>query len=69
MQNDIHSIGDHAREEISKASTLKDVHDLKVKYLGKKGILTELLKSLKSLPKEDRPTFGNTLNEIKKCAY
>ncbi len=66
MQNDIHSIGDYAREEISKASTLKDVHDLKVKYLGKKGILTEQLKSLKSLPKEDRPAFGNTLNEIKK---
>jgi len=66
MQNDIHSIGDYAREEISKASTLKDVHDLKVKYLGKKGILTEQLKSLRSLPKEDRPAFGNTLNEIKK---
>jgi len=66
MLNDIHSIGDNAREEISKASTLKDVHDLKVKYLGKKGILTEQLKSLKSLPKEDRPAFGNTLNEIKK---
>jgi len=66
MQNDIHSIGEYAREEISKASTLKDVHDLKVKYLGKKGILTEQLKSLKSLPKEDRPAFGNTLNEIKK---
>ena len=66
MQNDIHSIGDYAREEISKASTLKEVHDLKVKYLGKKGILTEQLKSLKSLPKEDRPAFGNTLNEIKK---
>ena len=66
MQNDIHSIGDYAREEISKAGTLKDVHDLKVKYLGKKGILTQQLKSLKSLPKEERPAFGNTLNEIKK---
>ena len=66
MQNDIHSIGDYAREEISKASTLKDVHDLKVKYLGKKGILTQQLKSLKSLSKEERPAFGNTLNEIKK---
>ena len=66
MQNDIHSIGDYAREEISKASTLKDVHDLKVKYLGKKGILTQQLKSLKSLPKEQRPALGNTLNEIKK---
>jgi phenylalanyl-tRNA synthetase alpha chain len=66
MQNDIHSIGEHAREEISKASSLKNIHDLKVKYLGKKGILTEQLKSLKSIPKEDRPAFGSTLNEIKK---
>ncbi len=66
MQNDIHSIGDYAREEISKTSTLREVHDLKVKYLGKKGILTEKLKSLGSIPKQDRPAFGSTLNEIKK---
>ncbi len=65
MQNDIHSIGDNAREEISKTSTLREVHDLKVKYLGKKGILTEKLKSLGSIPKQDRPAFGSTLNEIK----
>jgi phenylalanyl-tRNA synthetase alpha chain len=66
MQNDIHSIGDNAREEISKTSTLKEVHDFKVKYLGKKGILTEKLKSLGSIPKQDRPAFGSTINEIKK---
>ena len=66
MQNDIHSIGDNAREEISKTSSLKEVHDLKVKYLGKKGILTEQLKSLGSIPKQDRPAFGSTINKIKK---
>lgn len=66
MLNDIDSIRSLANEEIGKAGSLKGVQDLKVKYLGKKGLITGKLKSLGSVPKEDRPKFGNIINEAKK---
>ena len=65
MLNDIESIKTGARSEIDRAESLKDIHDLKVKYLGKKGILTSRLKSLGAVPKEDRPEVGRVLNQIK----
>lgn len=65
MHNDIDSIRNQAPDEIGKAGSLKDVRDLKVKYLGKKGILTGQLKSLGSIPKEERREYGRLLNEAK----
>lgn len=65
MHNDILSINNAADEDISKASSLRDIQDLKVKYLGKKGVLTTELKSLGSIPKEDRREKGRALNDAK----
>lgn len=52
--------------EIAKCSTLAELQDLKVKYLGKTGELTVLLKSIKDIPPQDRPTFGAKVNELRK---
>jgi len=38
---------------------------LRVKYLGKKGLVTDLLKQMGSLPAEERPAFGKLVNELK----
>ena len=65
MLNDIQSINSTAREEIKQAGSLKEIQDLKVKFLGKKGVLTSRLKSLGSLPKEERREHGRMLNECK----
>jgi phenylalanyl-tRNA synthetase alpha chain len=65
MINEIHSIKGLAEEEIKKANSLKTVQDLKIKYLGRKGILTNKIKSLGSIPKENRPEYGRILNETK----
>jgi phenylalanyl-tRNA synthetase alpha chain len=65
MLDDIQSLKDLSKDDIHKASSLKDLHDLKVKYLGKKGILTSKLKSLGSIPKEQRREYGRVLNETK----
>jgi phenylalanyl-tRNA synthetase alpha chain len=65
MLNDIESIKSSARTEIDKAQSLKEVQDLKVKYLGKKGILTAKIKSLGSVPQKERPEYGRTLNQTK----
>ncbi len=65
MLDDIQSIKDLAENEISKSSSVKGLHELKVKYLGKKGLLTSQLKALGSIPKEERREYGRVLNEIK----
>jgi phenylalanyl-tRNA synthetase alpha chain len=65
MLSDIHSIKNLAEEEIKKADSLKNIQELKIKYLGKKGIITGKIKSLGAIPPEDRRRFGQLLNEAK----
>ncbi|MCT4624337.1 MAG: phenylalanine--tRNA ligase subunit alpha [Schleiferiaceae bacterium] len=46
-------------------STAEDAEQLRIKYLGKKGILPQLFKSFKSVPVEEKKSFGQALNELK----
>lgn len=43
----------------------KKLYELKVKFLGKKGMLTEIMKKAKTLEPSERPVFGKNVNEIK----
>ncbi|MFN3480211.1 MAG: phenylalanine--tRNA ligase subunit alpha [Thermodesulfovibrionales bacterium] len=53
-------------EELAGACSSQDINNLRIKYLGKKGILSLKLKSLSQLPPEERPTFGQQINECKR---
>lgn len=44
---------------------LSELNNLKVQYLGKKGIITSHLKSLSSLPPAERPLAGKLINDVK----
>ena len=46
-------------------STLEALNELKVSYLGKKGEITALLKSMKDLKPEERPAFGQMVNSLR----
>ncbi len=52
-------------EDKKSVKTISDLQQLRVKYLGKKGLVTLKLKNLPSISPEVRPAFGKTLNEIK----
>jgi phenylalanyl-tRNA synthetase alpha chain len=54
-----------AEESISGAVDLKVIDEIRVKYLGKSGELTEILKGLSQVSAEDRPKVGKVSNEIK----
>ena len=54
-----------ALSEINSASDLKQLDQIRVDYLGKKGRLTEQLKLLGELPIEERPKVGQIINDIK----
>ncbi|HBE03605.1 MAG TPA: phenylalanine--tRNA ligase subunit alpha [Spirochaetia bacterium] len=43
----------------------KSLEELRIRFLGKKGSCTELLKKLGSIPPEERPSFGQKVNELK----
>lgn len=54
-----------ATEALKGKMNLDDIEALRVKVLGKKGEMTNLLKSLKELSKEERPKIGQILNETR----
>ena len=61
----INAILDQAKASIAAAKSLKELDDLRVKFLGKKGDLTALLKGLGKLSKEERPKMGEAINQAK----
>ncbi|HMK60165.1 MAG TPA: phenylalanine--tRNA ligase subunit alpha [Dissulfurispiraceae bacterium] len=52
-------------EEVTSLKNIADAVNLRVKYLGKKGILTARIKSLSSLPPEEKRLAGRQINELK----
>ena len=46
-------------------SNLNELNDLKVKYLGKKGLITELNQEIKNVPNEEKKEFGQKVNELR----
>ncbi len=61
----IRAILKSATEELEQAATSQDLEQVRVRYLGKKGLLTQLLRSMPSLPPAERPVVGREANEAK----
>jgi len=53
------------KEDLQKVENLNELNDVKVKYLGKKGILTELNSKIKDVPAEDKKAYGLQVNDLK----
>jgi phenylalanyl-tRNA synthetase alpha chain len=65
MTDQINKIKNESLNEIKNANDSKTLEDIRIKYLGKKGELTSLLKSLGTLSAEERPKAGALVNEAK----
>ena len=66
MKNKLNEIQETALKLIEDAKESTVLQDIRVKYLGKKGELTTILKSMKDLSKEERPVMGKLVNDVKK---
>lgn len=62
---DLLSLRDAFREEAASAGSLPELLKLKAKYLGKKGLVTEKLRTLSSISPEQRPAYGKAVNYLK----
>lgn len=65
MKDKLKKIMDTAIEQINATEQLDKLNDIKVVFLGKKGELTSLLKSMKDIAPEDRPKAGQMVNETR----
>jgi phenylalanyl-tRNA synthetase alpha chain len=55
-----------AEKELSSVQSMQDIDSIRVKYLGKKGKLTSVLRGMGALSPEDRPVVGQLANEVRK---
>ncbi|MAF90756.1 MAG: phenylalanine--tRNA ligase subunit alpha [Bdellovibrionaceae bacterium] len=65
LQDKLQAIREEAVAAFKAATSSKDLYDQKVKYLGKKGSFSELMKEMGKLSKDERPKFGQLVNEVK----
>jgi len=65
LKKKLEEIRKAALEECSRASTVDELEDFRVRYLGKKGVLTQVLRGMGDVPAEERPVIGKLANSIK----
>lgn len=67
MKDQLEKIKQEALKQIEASDALERLNDIKVAYLGKKGELTSVLKSMKDVTPEDRPKIGQMVNEAREA--
>ena len=65
MKDKILEIRESIKEEIKNIKNLEILNAFKVKYSGKSGLLTELMRGMRDVPKEERPVLGSLINEVR----
>ena len=65
MKERLEQLFTEANNETGNATDLPQLEDVRVKYLGRKGALTEVLRGLGQLSPEERPAVGQMANEVK----
>jgi phenylalanyl-tRNA synthetase alpha chain len=65
MENELVKFKESALAEIGGAKTPIELDSVRVKYLGRAGLISTLSESMRDVPKEDRPRLGKLLNEVR----
>jgi phenylalanyl-tRNA synthetase alpha chain len=67
MKEQLNNIRVQAENELAAAKTIQDMENIRVKYLGKKGELTSVLRGMGALSAEERPVIGQIANEVREA--
>lgn len=65
MKEQLEKLKQDALSELAEVGTEECLHEVRVKYLGKKGLLTQVMKGLGALPADERPLVGQQANIVK----
>ena len=69
MQAQLNKILEEAKEQLQQAASVSDVDDIRVKLLGKKGKLTEILRGMGKLSPEERKTIKHCFRKMRRDMY
>lgn len=61
------NMAEGAKKVLEEAKSLEEINEIRVRYLGKKGELTQILRGMGSLPPEQRPRVGQVANEVREA--
>ena len=67
MKEQLISLKERALSEIKQSSSMEELDSLRVKYSGKKGEITAILKEMGKLSAEERPEMGKIANEVREA--
>lgn len=65
MKQQLEAILSNAKNELSQTQNARELDAVRVKYLGKKGELTAILKGMKNVAPEERPVIGQLVNDVR----
>lgn len=65
MKDNLEKLLRNALSELADVGSEEGLHEVRVKYLGKKGLLTQVMKGLGALPVDERPLIGQQANSVK----
>ena len=65
MESKLNEIQKKAKQEIEELKDISSLEDFRVRYLGKKGELTLILREMGKLTKEERPIIGSLANQVR----
>ena len=65
MREKLEKIKEEALKQIDASDALEKLNDIRVAYLGKKGQLTSVLKSMMDVTPEERPKVGQMVNDVR----
>src|SRR5512136_1206227 len=65
MRDELEKLQRDDEEDIRGASTDEAIQAIRTKYLGRKGVLTSILRGLGSVSPEERPAMGQLANQVK----
>ncbi|RUM42509.1 MAG: phenylalanine--tRNA ligase subunit alpha [Desulfocapsa sp.] len=66
MEQELNTLQTLAKEELDAVTDSTQLEDFRIKYLGRKGEFSSIMKGLGKVPKEDKPRIGQLANSIKK---
>ncbi|MGQ0793192.1 MAG: phenylalanine--tRNA ligase subunit alpha [Deltaproteobacteria bacterium] len=65
MRDKLEALQNESRQDFASAPDEATLQNLKAKYIGRKGFITDLLKAMRDVPEADRPQMGQLINEAK----
>lgn len=65
MEQKLLQMAEEAKKVLEEAKSLEEINEVRIRYLGKKGELTQILRGMGALPPDRRPRVGQVANEVR----